>query len=196
MKTNTFFRNIILFCFIAFTFGNCKVDNQENEILNLDYEKFHGKYRIMKSTTNEIIDVDLNGRKSNDLLNEIPSLSDTFLELRIYKGGYLFKQFWQEPFFSKTYEYFPTVYNPENILMGYNLQGETHFFDFTSDHKKITVIRNKNSGSTDYKWTLPESVTIVGDESIEIITNRKMYTSDGIKMIKITSIYKRYQKFT
>jgi hypothetical protein len=166
------------------------------EVSNNTFEKFHGRYKITKSTTSELIDVDLNGQKSDDLLSEIPSLSDTFLQLSIHSKGNTFIQFWQEPTFLKSERNFPTEYNPENILMGYNLQGEVHTFEFTSDYKKITVIRNKNSGSTDYKWTLPESVTIVGDESIEIITNRKMYTSDGIKMIKITSLYKRFQKTT
>ena len=196
MKTNTYFRNIILFCFIVFTFGSCKNNNLEEEIFNNTFEKFHGRYKITKSTTSEPIDVDLNGRKSDDLLSEIPSLSNTYLQLSVYTGGNTFTQFWQEPYFKKSYDNFPVDFNPDNTLMGYNLQGESHFFEFTSDSKNIKVIRNKNSGSTDYKWTLPESVNLVGDELIEIISNRKMYTSDGIKMIKITSLYKRYQKTT
>jgi hypothetical protein len=196
MKTNTHFRNTILFCFIAFTFINCKVDNQENEIFNLDYEKFHGKYKIIKSTANELIDMNFDGKLSNNLITEIIDLKNSELQLRIYKGGYLFLQTWEEPSFPKTYDVFPTVFDPENIPRNYMSQGEIHTFEFTSDYKTIKVIRSQTSGSTDYKWTLPQSVNIVGDELIEIITNRKMYTSDGIKMIKITSLYKRYQKST
>ena len=196
MKINTHFRNTILFVFITFTFNNCKVDNQENEIFNLDYEKFHGKYRITKSIANEPVDMNFDGKSSDNLLTEIIDLRNSELQLRIYKGGYMFLQSWEEPSFPKTYDVFPYTFDPENIPRNYMSQGETHTFEFTSDYKKITVIRNKNSGSTEYKWTLPESVTIVGDESIEIITNRKMYTSDGIKIIKITSLYKRFQKTT
>ena len=196
MKTNTHFRNTLTITFIILSFGSCRNNNLEDNIFNFEYDKFHGKYKIIKSTTNEAIDVDLDGAKSNDLLKEIPTLPNSILELRIYKGGYMFNQSWQEPFFSKAIESFPTNYTPENKLLGYNSQGELHTFEFTLDYKTIKVIRSKTSGSTDYKWTLPESVNVVGDELIEIITNRKMYTSDGIKMIKITSLYKRYQKST
>ena len=196
MKTNTHFRNTILFVFITFTFGNCKNNNLEEEIFNNTYNKFHGRYKLTKSTASEPVDMNFDEKKSYDLLSEIPSLSNTYLQLNVYKGGNIFTQFWQEPYFKKSYDNFPVDFNPENIVMDYNLQAESHFFEFTSDLKKIKVIRNKNSGSTDYKWTLPESVNVVSDELIEIITNRKMYTSDGVKMIKITSLYKRYQKFT
>ena len=53
--------------------------------INLLYERFHGKYKIISSTSSEPLDVNFDGVASTNLLQEIVALANdgSFLELRV-----------------------------------------------------------------------------------------------------------------
>ena len=60
-----------------------------HENVTLLYDRFHGKYEPIRSTSNEAIDVNLDGTASTDMLVEIPQLNKEYgniLELRIDKS--------------------------------------------------------------------------------------------------------------
>ncbi len=84
MKTNTFFYTTLIIGIIALYFGGCSVKNQENEIFNSTYDKFHGRYKIIKSTASEPTDMNFDGKKSDDLIKEIIDLQNSILQLNIY----------------------------------------------------------------------------------------------------------------
>ncbi len=65
MKTNTFFRIIILFYFIVFSFGSCKNNNLEEEIFKTTYDNFNGKYKIIRCLSDKAVDINLDGLTSN-----------------------------------------------------------------------------------------------------------------------------------
>ena len=173
-----------------------------NENVNLLYERFHGKYEVIQSVSNEAIDVNLDGKLSTDMLVEIPQLGKKYsshLQVSIigptpYKSEneFLFTSWWPEQFIrinSKTWEGEPISYDP-NLTVDYAMQGGTRNFSFSPDLKQMAVQPNKYENS--FRSVKPESVTVNADNTIEVVTKRRLYTSAGVKDVVITTLYKRY----
>ena len=189
-----------------FLIGCSPVLPPPNENVNLLYERFHGKYEVIQSVSNEAIDVNLDGKATNDMLVEIPELSEkyrNYLELRIYgKSTYnpdlsfLFVQWWPEQYIwvnNKRWEGESLDYQP-GLIVNYAMQGSTRRFSFSPDLKQITVQSDETQNS--FRWVKPESVTVNADNTIQVVNKRRLYTSAGVNDVVITTLYKRYTMIT
>ena len=175
-----------------------------NENVSLLYERFHGKYKAIQSTSSVAIDVNLDSRATTDMLIEIPDLASpyrNYLELRIYSPSkysssntFLFTQWWPEQyikFYESNEDWMGELadYNPTGIV-NYAMQGVVRYFSFSPDLKQIVV--NPSTVEDPFRWVRPESVTINADDTIQIVNKRRLYTSAGVKDVVITTVYKRY----
>jgi len=186
---------------------------------NLDgpalHERFHGKYKVIASTSSAAVDINADGHPSTDLLLEIPELGANYwnyLEIRIIVRGrrsedndFLFTQSWpeQEIFIqtSKTqrWEGEDIAYQPD-LSVNYSMQGRSRWFTFSPDLKSIFVKPNDEQDTRDaHRWTLPDSVTALDsmdEPQIKIINRRRFYTSEGVKEVLVTTIYQRFTMVT
>ena len=149
MKTNW----LVLFVFTSglFLVGCSPKEPAPDENVAALYERLHGKYQPIRSTSSEAIDVNLDGKVSADMMAEVPQLSKEFgnnLEIRIYGAstrsptpGFLFTQWWPEQYVysnNETWEGGPIAYQP-GTRVSYSMQGSPRRFSFSSDLTKITV---------------------------------------------------------
>lgn len=195
--------------------GACQPDivpaNLDGPVL---YERFHGKYEVVASTSSVAVDINADGYPSTDLLQEIPALGadyHNYLELRIIVGSkhsdavFLFGQFWpeQEIFIDSSptqrWEGEYIAYQP-GLIVNYAMQGRARTFTFSPDLKSILVIPNDETDNRDaHRWTLPDSVTLLdsADEpKIKVVNRRRFYTSEGVKEVLVTTIYQRFTMVT
>lgn len=179
------------------------------------YERFHGKYKVIASTSSIAVDINADGFPSTDLLVEISDLSAyyrNFLELRIMTDSkrstlrdFLFTQFWPEQEISvytnetQRWEGEDIAYQP-GLLLGYSMQGQSRTFTFSPDLKSIVVKPNDEKDTRDaHRWTLPDSVMILDstdEPQIKVINRRRLYTSEGVKEVLVTTIYERFTMVT
>ncbi len=186
---------------------------------NLDgpalYERFHGKYSIISSTSSVAVDINADGHSSTDLLLEIPALGPdywNYLELRIIvhskrsgDADFLFSQSWpeQEIFIhdsqTQRWEGEYIAYQPD-LTVNYSMQGRGRIFTFSPDLKSLIITPNDEKDTRDvHRWTLPDSVTILdsaAEPRIQIINRRRFYTSEGVKEVLVTTIYQRFTMVT
>ncbi|MCU0353343.1 MAG: hypothetical protein MUD08_06320 [Cytophagales bacterium] len=179
------------------------------------YERFHGKYKVVTSTSSVAVDVNADGIPSTDLLQEISDLGanyHNYLEIRVILNDptssttrFLFKQFWPEQEISvysnetKRWEGEDMAYQPD-LTVNYSMQGRVRWFTFSPDLKSILVEPNDETDTRDaHRWTLPDSVTIldsIGEPQIKVVNRRRFYTSEGVKEVLVTTIYQRFTMIT
>lgn len=189
MKTS-----LLLLLAIVATLTSC---NESEIVLHEDafllHERFHGKYKIVTSTSNKAVDINKDGQASTDLLQEISFLSDAELELRIPVPGYntdgslfLFTQFWQQQFL--------TTVNSDTVA-NYAVQGVVRYFRLSQNVDEILVAPDQYQ--VDLKlFPLPDEVTIESNGYIKVVMQKLLYTSEGWKSVNITTLYKRYTMAT
>lgn len=172
--------------------GGCTKDEQTVSPSET-YKKYNGRYELINSTSN--VPVDLNGdqQTSINLLDEIQDLHSAQLTIAIIdpntlhpSGVQLFNQLWPEQY----------PLDEQGGGVNYAIQGVT--LKGTIDESKGTVDLEPDSQtvSTPRRFTLPETVLLRGNESIEITTQKELYTSFGWKTVVITSTYKRIVNHT
>lgn len=176
-----------------------------NEDVTALYQRFHGKYELISSTSNEPIDVNLDGRSSVDMVQEYDYLKEHNLEIRIYARDnpslnrtFNFTQAWPEQYFynDSTKERWNGEflnYVP-NLSISYAHQGAFHGFEFSPDLKQILVKLNTNENP--FRWQRPESATVEAGDYIRTVNKRRVYTRAGVKEVVITTVYKRYTMTT
>lgn len=175
---------------------------EEKEILKLQ-QQFHGQYRLISAVADQDVDVDMDGSKSNNLMREIPALKidnhGHFVELRIQhpaiiaNTSYLLSQFWPEQYLSGQNAQWDGGSDLEykaDAAVSYANQGTARKFRFSGDLNQIIVEPNDNENS--YRWVAPESVAIDVTGKLHFVNKRHLYTSDGVKMVTIRTIYERF----
>lgn len=193
----------LLYYFILLSLFSCSnqsngLEESQNNYLYLK-EKFEGKYRLISCNSDSLIDVNLDNTKTRDLLNEIPPLKTADLEIRIQKGkikdqGYLavLNQKWPEQVLTIDGE----IKRPENITnyddnikISYLIQSVSRIVDIKGNN--ILIVPNQQFGSNQYRLTIPNNILIL-ENQIQVTSNRKVYTIDGMKEVKIISAYRKY----
>ncbi len=200
MKTKTLFRNTLSGLILAISFWGCQTIDLEEELYNTTYEKFHGKYKIVRCTSDKPVDINLDGLASTEIDKEIPDLEYSYLSLRILKrtlpigdGSYVFEMGWQEQLFVNGIQ--PEEYKPEkHYSFSYANQFSVCRCTFSSDFKKINVKKYSDYDINEYRWVLPESVIVRNDGLIEVIFTKRLYTSKGVQSVRITTLYERFTK--
>jgi hypothetical protein len=160
--------------------------NQKNAQIT---QRFKGKYAIVSAISDQAVDVNLDGIKSTDMLQEIPNLKYSYVELRLSSDlkDNLFAQFWQNqafPYGSKL-----TSYNPGfNVL--YANQATTGLFNFNDRLNQLNLFRTDSTSQKDFP--LPKLVEVIADDQIHIPTEKTLYTRTGMVPVTIDVIYKRF----
>ena len=168
-------------------------------------ERFHGKYQAISSISREPLDVNMDGRASVDMIQEIPALannSQSYLELRLYgtgaKGfnsGFLFTQWWPEQSIwvnDKKWDLQPIAYDPD-LIVNYGMDGAVRFFLFAQDK---LVLDPDDYDDNLLRWKRPDDITVVGEHRIRVINKKILYTRNGVKEVVITTVYERYTTIT
>jgi hypothetical protein len=173
------------------------------------HQRFHGKYKIISSISNEAVDVNLDGTKSSNLLEEIADLNfqdrkQFAIEIRIYgpskehlQSGLLFTQAWPEQYLQTS----QGSWNGGELLsydpaysVSYVMQGTVRTFTFSDDLRQIIVNPNENDPSL--RWVRPESVHVQADGRLQVVNKRRLYTREGVKAVTITTLYERFTMTT
>lgn len=184
-------------------YGSSRVNPKDD--IELLYQRFHGKYRIVSSMSSEPLDVNFDGIASTNLLSEIPELNNygAHLELRVKypdRSVFLFSQAWPEQYVN-TY----TGPNPEwngldtlsyspSYSVNYAYQAGPYRFSFSEDLSQILVATNEKANKI--RWVKPESVFIEAKDQLRLINKRRIYTREGVKEVTITTLYERFTMIT
>jgi hypothetical protein len=178
MNNSEYSYKILISALLLLLIGSCSKDN--NDIKSKD---LNGEYEIIKASSSEEIDVNLDGLSSKNLLSEIPNLKYSYLKL-ISKGEgtRIYSQFWQNQFFQGPTDLPPINYDP-SIIVGYLNQATVAAFIVKND----ALILSKLEGS----FPLPNSVNIVDINHIGIEMNKRIYTKSGFMDVIIEVLYQR-----
>lgn len=200
-------KNVLLFGLMTIVGVIGCSPNDPTAKLNVLQERFHGKYKAISSISSEALDVNLDGKASTDMLLEIPELSkpyQNYLELRIYgpskhssTASFLFVQWWPEQYIwvnNEEWKWQPINYDP-NLIVNYAMQGATRTFSFSPSLDKI-LLDPIDYADNSLRWKRPESVTIVGEHTIQIVNKKTLYSRNGVKEVIITTLYERFTTVT
>jgi hypothetical protein len=181
-----------------------------NEELNALHEQFHGKYKIVSSVSSEAVDINLDGKASKDLRQEMDELNfhdgeQYHIDVRIYSPTlasptpfFYFTQWWPEQSIrtgpGKIWDNGDLIaFNPA-YLVNYDFQGTGRRFTVSSNRKQFTL--TPNADENPFRWVLPESVTVEANGHVRVVNKRRLYTRDGVKEIRITTVYERFTMTT
>lgn len=181
--------NLLLFLFLVLAFCSCRrsADVEPNKDREALYQRFHGKYEIISSVADEALDLNLDGRSSVNLKDELMDFKYSNLELRIrnVSNDFLFSEFWQEACFGIP----PGGGVPVDV--NYCNQGVGRTFEFAPDLKSIKLLPDEPITDT-LTYTRPASVLIKDGDLIEITKTKRFYTLSGWKYMRVVTLYKRY----
>ncbi|CCH00026.1 hypothetical protein FAES_2017 [Fibrella aestuarina BUZ 2] len=182
-------------------------DVAPNDDIDALHERFHGKYSIVSSVSNEAIDVNMDGYASTNLLDEIKELAPEYCcELILHvrgKGQWntqpvrLMVEAWPEQYIwsgNDQWNWEPLAYDPK-LTVNYARQGASRSISFAPDLKSIIVADEPNADAS-VRWKKPVSVRIVGQHTIELVSRKTIYTRAGTKTVLITTRYERYTMTT
>ncbi|MHA4739602.1 hypothetical protein [Dyadobacter sp. MSC1_007] len=207
-------KRILLIALTLAQMPACKTGDSpipQNENVDLLYEQFHGRYKIVSSETSEALDVNLDGVASINLMTELEALQDEPLmgpsiEVRIHKAskaapapGFSFMQAWPEQFLrmgpGKVWDGIEMIpFNP-NYSFAYDLKVLYRKLAFSEDLKTLTITPSEGE-NTFFLQSVPKSVNVQPDGKIVVVTERKIYTSSGVKEVLITTVFERYTMTT
>ena len=170
------------FLLISVLFG-CKKESD----LDIMQKKIGGKYSIISATSNQLIDINLDGVKTKDVLLEVPDLQSSYLELIIRDNSTspVFSQFWMNQYFIGV-EGKPIVYDP-SISVNFMNQATVATFKVADDGKSLLLERSTD----DPAFPLPSSVLVSPENLITILMTKEVFTTSGWKTVVIEVIYKR-----
>jgi len=197
-------KNIFCLLLLLLSATACRKETAPHEDTETLYWRFHGKYKAVRSTSSEPVDVNFDGQASADLLEELPDLSRANVEILVNRyrrqgpGGkslsyFTFSQFWPEQSLSAKggYDANPTSYDPE-VSVSYLLQGVIWGFDFDPLITRIHLRPEESSASDPARWPPPESITLEANNEIRVATRKRLYTREGWKTVEIVTLYRRY----
>lgn len=180
-----------------------------NEDIAALHDRFHGKYSIVSSVSDEAIDVNMDGKASTNMLAEITQLAPDYrCELVLHitgntqvdgKPGFTMMQAWPEQYIwlqtkRGNWEWEPLDYDPKQTV-NYAQQGASRLVSFAPDLTVINVDDDAH-GDASVRWKKPVSVKVVGKHTIEVVNRKTLYTSEGTKTVLITTRYERYTMTT
>lgn len=165
-------------------FYSCKKENSDNKAELIS--RFEGKYKIVRATSDQAVDLDLNGMSSSDLLFEIANLKNSYLELRLntQTGKFLYAQFWQNQYV----KIWDNIGGNSNVWVDFANQPSIGNFDVDLEGKRLLV----TSDTVNEDFPLPLAVNILTENRLKVFMNRKVYTASGWGSIQIEVEYERF----
>lgn len=186
----------------------CSHNNEPapNENVATLHQQFHGKYKIIRATSDIPVDINLDGKSSTDMVREYDYLTQSELRIDVngpglYRPGNIFSfyQMWPEQYVrTMAGEWAGEVIAYEKgASSGLASQGTTRRFTISPDLKTIEVQPNTDKITEQgFRWVRPESVTVEPYGMLTVVNKRRVYTSAGVKEIYVTTLYQRYTMTT
>lgn len=193
--------------FLCFLLSLCGCKKQDPQI---DYQEFdtlktnfHGEYRLVSSTTNEPVDLNMDGTATTNLLSELPTLINSKINVEVIKNNYnkagfdcYYVQTWLEQYLSK--DLIPVEYiNHFDPAIDIDYLAQTVSASLTIDFQEKTfTLKNDSLLKNTRTLTLPEIVRYQGNQRADEITSKvrkKFYTSSGMMSVMVTSLYLKIQ---
>jgi hypothetical protein len=181
----------------ASALGGCQKNTVEpNEDTAIVHDRFHGQYNLISSTADQAIDLNRDGQASTDVTKEITDLNlkQTRLILLVRDNGLKwFEEWWPQPIIVRNYNYS----SPDSVMLNGYLNNPTPR-DFTVDKAFTSLLvepgpaDKANGGRT----AAPESVTVLGNDQLKVVTLRLLYISRSWHFVRITTIYQRFTSIT
>lgn len=177
----------LLFLFALFALFSCGNKETQGPDYALLKEKYHGKYKIISSVSQDSVDLNRDGILSTDLMSENPYMKMANVEIRILdynKNIHLFD------------EMYPIMYDApfpggSTLFEYYALYSNNSLFVIDEKNRTFTLISEVQQDGTNTLIAF-ESVKIQDEEIIEVTATRKFLTINGWLTTKIISRYKRY----
>ena len=171
---------------ILFLFSAC---DKEDAYYNKLESSVKGKYKPLQLKSDIPVDVNGDGLASTELLQEIPELKDSNLELRVNaKDAIYYELFWQTQWFhSKTEGSIsnPEREDPDNLLIRYANQATWGTFDTDKSFTKITLYPEGSRDATTIEGKIQ-------DKTITITYQRRLFTKAGWKDVNVTGQYLKF----
>lgn len=177
--------------------SGCQKNTVEpNEDTAIVRDRFHGQYKLISSTADQAIDLNRDGQASTDVTKEITDLNlkQTRLVLLVRDNGLKwFEEWWPQPIIVRNYNYS----SPDSMMLNGYLNNPTPR-DFTVDKAFTNLLvepgpaDKANGGRT----AAPESVTVLGNDQLKVVTLRLLYISRSWHFVRITTIYQRFTSIT
>jgi hypothetical protein len=194
-------KRLVYLMAMAGALGGCQKNNVEpNEDTAVLHARFHGQYKLVSSTADQAIDLNRDGQASTDVTKEIPDLTlrQTRLIVLIRDGGWnnglkWFEEWWPQPIIIRNYNYS----SPDSMMLSGYLSNPMPR-DFTVDKTFTSLLvepgpaDKANGGRT----AAPESVTVLRNDQLKVVTLRLLYISRSWHFVRITTIYQRFTSIT
>jgi len=156
------------------------------------HAQFHGKYRLVNVMTSAPVDANLDGISSNSLLGELPEIEDCNLEILITNTGFLFGQFWPEPYFPRAV--IPATYEP-SLYPVFARQSAGRLIQFNEELTEIFQLADPVAIDT-FRFPRANAILIQPQEQIQVGWHKSFYTTSGWKNVEVTAVYRRYTTVT
>ena len=186
---------IVLFGFFFFvSLSACRrsdyADRQKERAVL--FQRFHGKYKILRSTAEQPLDLNFDGVESIDLKGELLNLTNCNLIILLPKDRQTnsFGEFWPEQVFLGGTGDAPVSYDPL-AMVDYANQVVSRTFQFSADRKAI-LLEEDHAGIDQQRHTRPEAVTILPGDRIEVVKRKWFYTTAGWRQVRVVTLYERY----
>jgi hypothetical protein len=192
MKTNV----LVLLVLGAGGLGSCQERAPEpSEDTATLHTRFHGKYELLSAVADVAVDLNQDGIRSANLVEEIPNLksSDVILLIREDSGVKLFEQFWPQPNVTRDWNYS----HPDSLtVQGYANQIRGRYFKFDKSVTNLLVEPDPVTIAKDDRFPIPEEAAIESGDQLRIVVRRALFTRKGWQLVRITTVYKRYTTTT
>ncbi|NIJ54488.1 hypothetical protein [Dyadobacter arcticus] len=207
-------RRILLFALALSQLFSCKSEDTPlppEQDLDALYQQFHGRYKIVSAVASEALDVNFDGNPSTNLLAEIDELrtgaqTEFYSQVNIPrsfnatpKPSFLFIQNWPEQFLrleqGKVWDGIAIIPFNKDYTFDFDMKVLVREFSFSEDLKQLIVIPDDSEDPV-FKLSAPKSVTVLNDGKLVVIATRRLYTSDGVKEVIVTTTYERFTMAT
>lgn len=176
---------ILFFLAISTCFAiSCKKETGIDHNLPI-FEKLDGYYNIISALSDRPYDINMDGSSSNDMLEEIPNLERSDINIVVNKQNRIFRLSWIE-------QYENLEIKLRSARYSYNKQGVLNNFDTDEGLNSIFLKKNLDQ---DIRFNSPNSINTQEPNVIKIEITKNIITSTGKQTILINAIYKKNKDY-
>lgn len=153
----------------------CKKDEQTDP--NVEFIKYDGNYQLKSAIADQELDVNMDGKISNDMLTEVPDLNFSLVNIVVNKLGKSYRILWSEQ--NRLY-----ANEPQGPIYMYNLTGVFNTFELSGDTNTIHPTSTVNSLQN-------EALHIQANGDLKVQLTRTLFTATGQQKVIINAVYSK-----
>ncbi len=190
-------KTILLWLVGLASLGACRQPQEVAPYQDIEglHTRFHGKYSLVHSTSSEALDVNLDGKASVNMLEEIANLPQSNIEVRIYgtnphnaEPSFIFVHQWPKQEFSSTE---PGGYVP-GLQPVYATKVVIRPFAFDPSITELVLEPQAYMLADSDLYTPLQAVTVQAGDRIQVTFSKRLYTAKGWQIVQIISLSERY----